>query len=156
MAYSLRQLERIFDRTGGRCHLCHGDLYFDDYAAPAVLDGWEVEHSRPRARGGTDHPNNLYAACVSCNRSKGTRSSAAFRRELGLSGPPRLEPRTDWSDVLALVGLVGGGLLIFGALASSAPSVTAASTACAVSARRPTPETPYLYGAAPLSTLVYL
>ena len=156
MAYSLRQLERIFDRTGGRCHLCHGDLYFDDYGAPAVLDGWEVEHSRPRARGGTDHPNNLYAACVSCNRSKGTRSSAAFRRDFGLSGPPRPEPQTDWVDVLALVGFVGGGLLVLSALASPAFPVTSASTARPAPVRRPAPRSLHPYGGYPQSTSLYL
>lgn len=110
MPYSDAQLERIFDRTDGRCHLCHGNLYFDDYAAPVAYGGWEVEHSRPRSRGGTDHSNNLYAACVSCNRSKGTRSAASYRRERGLNGPPT--PKTEYGlfDVFAL-GLLSLGVL---------------------------------------------
>ena len=120
MPYSLDQLELIFDRTDGRCHLCHSDLYFEDYGAPAYKDGWEVEHSRPRARGGTDHPNNLYAACVSCNRRKGTRSSAEFRRDLGLSGPPRRRAGIEWGEVIAVAGLFAGGVVVFGALASAA------------------------------------
>ena len=65
MAHSLFQRERAFDRTGGRCHLCYADLDFRLYGARAHLGGWEMEHSRSRAAGGTHHPNNLYAACVS-------------------------------------------------------------------------------------------
>jgi 5-methylcytosine-specific restriction endonuclease McrA len=32
---------------------------------------WEVEHSVARAKCGSNHGNNLYAACITCNRSKG-------------------------------------------------------------------------------------
>lgn len=32
----------------------------------------EVDHFRPRARDGTDHPSNLVYACTACNRHKGS------------------------------------------------------------------------------------
>lgn len=34
---------------------------------------WEVDHSRPRSRGGTNSPRNLQAMQTSANRRKGNR-----------------------------------------------------------------------------------
>ena len=39
----------------------------------------EVDHILPRAKGGTDHPDNLQLLCSGCNRSKGERSMAEWR-----------------------------------------------------------------------------
>lgn len=83
MGYSTEQLERIFDRTDGKCHICAKQLTFSNYGQLEGRGKWEVEHSNAKANGGTDHLNNLYAACVSCNRSKGkgsTRSARATNR----------------------------------------------------------------------------
>ena len=49
---------------------------------------WEIEHSRPRSRGGTDHLNNLYVACISCNRSKGNGTTASARAANGYRKAP--------------------------------------------------------------------
>ena len=35
--------------------------------------GWEVDHSHPKARGGTDAPGNLQAMQTAANRAKGKR-----------------------------------------------------------------------------------
>ena len=32
---------------------------------------WEVDHSKPKSKGGTDHPNNLQALQTEANRLKG-------------------------------------------------------------------------------------
>jgi HNH endonuclease len=79
MPFGTERLERIFDRTSGKCHLCHRRLAFSNYGCPGRRGAWEVEHSRPRARGGTDHGNNLYPACCFCNRDKGVYSTRAAR-----------------------------------------------------------------------------
>ena len=39
----------------------------------------DVDHILPRAKGGTDHPSNLQLLCSGCNRSKGSRTMAAWR-----------------------------------------------------------------------------
>jgi 5-methylcytosine-specific restriction endonuclease McrA len=36
-----------------------------------------VDHIRPLARGGSDHPSNLRASCGPCNQSKGARWTPA-------------------------------------------------------------------------------
>lgn len=70
MSYTVEQLDLIYQRTSGKCHLCHDPLARSNYARFGERGAWEVEHSVPRARGGTDRLNNLYAAHICCNRSK--------------------------------------------------------------------------------------
>jgi 5-methylcytosine-specific restriction endonuclease McrA len=62
----------------------------------AVLhwDGWtcrycgeaatEVDHVAPRARGGATSPGNLVAVCRPCNKTKGIRTPAEWRRDEAL------------------------------------------------------------------------
>lgn len=88
MGYSDEQLERIYDRTGGYCHLCHKKVSFVNYAQYGERGAWEVEHSKPIAHGGTSHGNNLFAACISCNRSKRHGSSRTARSQNGQSRAP--------------------------------------------------------------------
>ena len=59
--YRWRKLRAaILNRDRGICHYC---------GAPANT----VDHVIPRSAGGTDHPQNLVAACQPCNRSKGAK-----------------------------------------------------------------------------------
>lgn len=51
----------ILRRDGFRCRYC------GKQAAEAEL---HVDHLRPRAEGGTDHPSNLVTACADCNGGK--------------------------------------------------------------------------------------
>lgn len=45
-------------------------MYYPSYGKNSGM-GWEVDHSKPRAAGGTDHLNNLQALNTQANRSKG-------------------------------------------------------------------------------------
>jgi hypothetical protein len=83
MAYSKEQLSRIWKCTDGRCHLTGKRLRLRDYGKT-----WEVDHSKPRAKGGSDHGNNLKPALMSANRSKQATSSRATRRKHGLTRSP--------------------------------------------------------------------
>ena len=83
MSYSQQKLQNIFESTTGRCHLCHSSLQFEKYA-----DEWEVDHSKAKANGGTDHGNNLYPACKSCNRARRDRPASKVRKENGVTGIP--------------------------------------------------------------------
>lgn len=107
MGYSRAELRWIYDRTGGYCHLCRCKLSFTNYAKHGARGAWEVEHSRPRAKGGTDRLNNLYAAHIRCNRAKGKRSTRAARG--GGPAPPSREARRRKDDATA--GAVIGGLV---------------------------------------------
>lgn len=128
MLYDVKVLRRIYNRTDGHCHICGKKLSFVNYAAPGSKGAWEVEHSVAKAKGGTDHLNNLFPACITCNRAKGIRTSRTARVQHGRKGAPLSRAGKDGvrrSNALAGAGLgavVGGflggppGALIGGAL----------------------------------------
>ena len=62
----------IFERTRGKCHICHKQLSFSNYGRYGDRGAWHVDHSVAIARGGTNHGNNLKAACIPCNLDKST------------------------------------------------------------------------------------
>ena len=108
--YDNEALERIFDRTDGRCHICHRKMHFGNYGQPGHRGAWEVEHSIPRAHGGTDNLNNLYGAHVACNRAKGTFSSRTARAWNGRQRAPLSADRKEkarWGNA-ATLGTLGG------------------------------------------------
>lgn len=120
MSFAPEQLNRIFARTNGRCHICHGQnggpLVFGRYGQVGAKGAWEVEHSVPKADGGTDHGNNLYAAHVWCNRAKGDGSTRAARAEYGVTRAPRSTAKVkEARERNTLVGL-GGGIALGAAL----------------------------------------
>ena len=78
MQYTDDELNYIYDKNGGRCWHCGKKLSFTNYGQVAERGAWEVDHSIPLARGGTDHLNNLVPACIECNRSKGDLTSREF------------------------------------------------------------------------------
>ncbi len=115
MQYAREDLRAIYDRTSGYCHICGKKLALNNYGRFGDKGAWEVEHSNARARGGTDRLNNLYPACISCNRSKGavtTRTARAWegRKRAPLSREKRRAARRDNA-------ILGGGLAFLGATA---------------------------------------
>ncbi len=116
MAYSDERLEQIFDRTSGYCHICGGKLSFCNYAAYGARGAWEVEHSKPKCEGGTNHLNNLYAAHISCNRSKRAMCTRTARAKYGrtkapLSSKRRAEAKSKNAADGAFIGGTLGALI---------------------------------------------
>lgn len=116
MAYSTDELEVIYDRTSGYCHLCRKKLAFTNYGVLGARGAWEVEHSVARANGGTDRLNNLYAACIPCNREKRDGSTRAARARNGhtrapLSREKRAQVRTRNTVAGGAAGAAVGGML---------------------------------------------
>lgn len=74
------RLIKIYQKTDGYCHLCHTKLSFKNYNNHGQKGCWNVEHSIPKSSGGTDHLNNLYPACTSCNFSKGNTTTRRVRK----------------------------------------------------------------------------
>jgi len=46
-------------------------IKYDQYGKTSSSYGWEIDHSKPVAKGGTDHINNLQALYWKHNRLKG-------------------------------------------------------------------------------------
>jgi len=133
MQYSNADLRTIYNRTSGKCHICGKQLALINYGLFGERGAWEVEHSNARARGGTDRLNNLYAACISCNRSKGALETRAARAREGrtrapLSREKRKAARRENAflggvlSVLggATIGATGVGLMVLGGLGAAA------------------------------------
>lgn len=126
MAWNAEELDWIFRRTSGKCHLCHGLLARCNYAREGERGAWEVEHSVPRSKGGTDRLSNLYAAHIKCNRDKSAMTTRTARGWNGKTRAPMSPEKREKAQVEntvlgggvgALVGLaLGPGGWILGAL----------------------------------------
>ena len=68
---------RLYGEQEGICKGC--DLHFP-------FRNMTIDHELPRARGGTDHYENLQLLCGACNSSKGDRTMAEWRAAQGCSG----------------------------------------------------------------------
>jgi hypothetical protein len=111
MKYTYEDLEEIADRTGHDCHLCHLPIEFDAYADKKHPDRWEVDHVRPKSKGGHNGPSNLRAAHSYCNRKKGNRSNRSIRAKFGVKGMPPSTSTKIWRGV-GYVALGAGALWV--------------------------------------------
>lgn len=77
-------LTRIWDRTAGRCHLCHEDVDLGTYGLVSYFgrEAATVDHLVPQSHGGLDNRRNLMPAHHGCNASRGTRPPASARLQL--------------------------------------------------------------------------
>jgi len=125
-AFAADVLERVFERTDGKCHICHRRVAWRNYGALGSRGAWEVDHSVPRALGGTDRLSNLLPAHIRCNRSKQAASSRAARGQHSRSRAPLSANRRRAARVRN--GVVGAG---FGWLLATifVPQVRIAATA---------------------------
>lgn len=109
------RLNRIYDKTDGYCHICHKKLSFSNYGIFGAKGNWEIEHSVARANGGSNHLNNLFPACISCNRSKREQQTKTVRSYYGNSRAPYSRKRKQSiKNQNAVAGTVIGG--IFGSV----------------------------------------
>jgi hypothetical protein len=122
VAHTEERLAFIFDRTDGRCHICGRKLRFNSYGLPQRKGAWEVEHSNPRCKGGSDRLCNLYPAHISCNREKGKKATRTARGWNGLTRAPLSRPRIEEirSDNVWGWGMAGA---ISGAALAGAPGL---------------------------------
>ena len=118
LRYTSEQLEAIYDRTDGHCHLCGKKLCFTNYGQYGKRGSWEVEHSNARCNGGSDRLCNLYAAHIFCNRQKGTVTTRTARAWNGRTKAPLSKKRKEqistsnrwgWGTVGALSGAAVAG-----------------------------------------------
>lgn len=88
MNVSNERLNKIYDKTSGKCHLCHKKLAFTNYGLAGAKGAWEIEHSKPKSLGGTNHLNNLFPACISCNRQKSNGTNYSVQKKHSVRNAP--------------------------------------------------------------------
>lgn len=121
MPKSKERLRAIFHKTDGSCHLCHKRLSFSNHGKSDAKGGWHIEHSTPKAKGGTDHLNNLFAACISCNIEKGVLHTKTIRRRKGVTRAPiSKSKRVQMQDEERKEQNAFGGFLVGGSLGLAA------------------------------------
>lgn len=104
------ELSDVLKKTGGRCHLCKkGRFSVKSYGTK-----WELDHSNPKARGGSDRRSNLLPAHVACNRSKQDRSTRSVRNENGFSKRPLSKDEQQAARAKNTVAAAGLGAVLGG------------------------------------------
>ena len=85
----------IFQKTGGLCHICGGELG----------DKWSADHVRPFASGGGNEIDNFLPACGICNRLKWHRSPNMIRfiMQLGIYAKKEIERDTPLGRKMAML-----------------------------------------------------
>ena len=138
MQFTRKEIESIYNRTTGYCHLCHKKLSRKNYGTVGARGAWHIDHSKPRSRGGTDHPNNLFPACIQCNCDKSDSATRTARKGNGKTcAPLSPEKRRDAQAKSGIAGAIAGGLA-GGALAGPLGAVVGALTgACIGSSQNP-------------------
>jgi hypothetical protein len=106
------RLRKIFRKTDGFCHICHRKLIFANRGILGANGAWHIEHSKAKAYGGSDHLNNLFPACISCNIEKGTLNTKTIRLRYGVSRAPLSRNKKASVKGENTVGgaVVGGGI----------------------------------------------
>ena len=84
--FSEEKLNKIFDKTDGRCRFCGKQLSWSNYGQRGRRGAWAVDHSIPPANGGSDHLNNLYATCYACNEEKSNTRGSSYKAKLRRQG----------------------------------------------------------------------
>ncbi len=104
MSYHEEVLSSIFHKSEGYCHHCGKKLFRNKYGNSQARGGWEVDHSIPVSKGGTDHLNNLLPSCIPCNRTKGNLTTRQYRKTIEQSSE---ETDSLWAGLI-VVGLILG------------------------------------------------
>lgn len=113
MVLDANKKRKIFQKTEGRCHICRKQLAWRNYGAVDAANGWEIEHSNPRSRGGSERLRNLFPACIRCNRAKGNSSTRAARRKHGFrTAPPSAEKRRRNAWIGGAFGVLAGRVIL--------------------------------------------
>lgn len=89
MSFSKETQNKVFDKYGGRCALCGKQLVRKNYGVRVGRGRWQIDHSKPDAKGGTDHINNLLPMCAECNNRKSDMTLAQAKKKFGQSRKKR-------------------------------------------------------------------
>lgn len=90
----------VYDKTNGYCNYCGKKLSFTNYGKLGNHGAWEIDHSTPKSKGGSDYLRNLVPACTVCNRDKSAKKGSGYKRNF--------EPKTLGGWLAKELGLPDG------------------------------------------------
>jgi len=103
---------KIYEKTDGCCHLCHKKIAKKNYGVIGARGAWEIDHSRPVSKGGSNHMNNYQPACIPCNRTKGNSSTKSARRINGVTTLPKSKQQKTELRKRKVLGGAGTGAVV--------------------------------------------
>ncbi len=112
--FSDEELAVVFEKTEGACRYCGKRLSWSNYGRVGARGAWEVDHSVPVSRGGTNYYRNLWPACVACNTDKGTLTGSEHMRDEVVASPNH--HGVGLGEILGGLVIAGLGLLVLNAL----------------------------------------
>ncbi|MGI0008160.1 MAG: HNH endonuclease [Nitrosopumilaceae archaeon] len=80
MPFTMEEVNYVYDKTDGYCYYCGKKLSFVNYGKLGNHGSWEIDHSKPVSKGGSDYLRNLVPACTTCNRDKSNRHGTHYKR----------------------------------------------------------------------------
>jgi hypothetical protein len=116
MGYTGEVLSYIYDKNDGYCWYCNKKLAFTNHGTLGERGAWEVDHSVPKSRGGTNYLRNLVPACIECNRQKGVRMGKSVRASADYSA---ISDSSGLGGILLGVGAVVGAAYLLYRLSSA-------------------------------------
>lgn len=103
---------KVYEKTDGCCHLCHKKIAKKNYGVIGARGAWEIDHSKPASKGGSNHMNNYQPACIACNRKKGNSSTQSARRINGVKALPKSKQQKVEIRKRKVLGSAGAGALV--------------------------------------------
>lgn len=103
---------KVYEKTDGCCHLCHKKIAKKNYGAIGARGAWEIDHSKPASKGGSNHMNNYQPACIPCNRKKGNSSTQSARRIHGVTVLPKSKQQKVEIRKRKTLGGAGAGAVV--------------------------------------------
>ncbi len=100
-------LNHVYDKTSGYGRYRGKKLAWCNHGDYGARVAWQVEHSIPLSRGGTDHLNNLFPACITCNQEKGTMTGREFLSLFEDAPSPAASPWEGLAEVILVAMAVG-------------------------------------------------
>ena len=80
MPFTSEEINYVYDKTDGYCYYCGKKISFTNYGKLGNHGAWEIDHSKPVSKGGTNYLRNLVPACTTCNRDKSARHGIHYKR----------------------------------------------------------------------------
>lgn len=102
MPFSNEDVNYVYDKNDGYCYYCGKRLSFQNYGENGKRGSWQIDHSRAKARGGSNYRRNLVPACIHCNLDKNVSSGTYYKK--------KFEPATPGGKIVEFFGLHPGTL----------------------------------------------